>query len=324
MNTIDTAGVREVLMDAHTPDGVALAGTLTLPPGEGPHPAALLLPGSGPVDRNSDAGRMKLALGGELARMLAERGVALFRYDRRGVGATPGDWRAAGFAQNREDAAAAMAALRARPEARTDAVAVIGHSEGALHAAALGARGGPATVVLLACPARPGEEVLLWQARMIGDDLPRPVALLLKLLRTDIHKQQAATIARIKATTTDVARVRGARVNARWMREFLVHDPRADLAAITVPVLAITGDKDLQSDPDDLEVIARLVPGPVQVRRVPDLTHLLRRDPRPASLRTYRSQLRSPVDPELLGAVAGWVADHLAERQVHRVDQDPA
>ncbi|MFC5996790.1 alpha/beta hydrolase family protein [Pseudonocardia hispaniensis] len=305
------AGVREVAMDAHSPDGVALAGTLTLPLGTGPHPAALLLPGSGPVDRNSDAGRMKLALGGDLARTLAERGVALFRYDRRGVGATPGNWKAAGFVQNREDAEAALAALRARPEVRADAVAVIGHSEGALHAAALGARGGTAAVVLLACPAQPGEEVLLWQARMIGDDLPRPVALLLKLLRTDIHRQQAASIARIKATTTDIARVRGARVNARWLREFLAHDPRPDLAAITVPVLAITGDKDLQVDPDDLAAIAELVPGPVETRRTPDLTHILRRDPRPASLRTYRSQLRRPVDPELLTEVAGWVAHNL-------------
>ena len=68
---------------------------------------------------------------------------------------------------------------------------------------------------------------------------------------------------------------------ARLYREFLGYDPRPDLAAIRVPVLALTGDKDRQVDPGDLDVIARLVPGPVETRRVPELTHILRRDPWP-------------------------------------------
>ncbi len=74
-------------------------------------------------------------------------------------------------------------------------------------------------------------------------------------------KQQHA---KIKVTTTDVARIGGAKINARWMREFMTHDPRARLSRITVPVLAITGSKDRQVNPADLDFIERQVQGPVE------------------------------------------------------------
>lgn len=96
--------------------GTPLAGTLTLPSGPGPHPAVLLLHGSGPLDRDGNAPKLVMDLGRPMADALAAAGIATLRYDRRGAGATPGDWRAAGFTGNREGAAAALCALAARPE----------------------------------------------------------------------------------------------------------------------------------------------------------------------------------------------------------------
>jgi fermentation-respiration switch protein FrsA (DUF1100 family) len=160
--------------------------------------------------------------------------------------------------------------------------------------------------VLLSCSATPGEQLLRWQARQIAPTLPAPVRGLLRLLRTDLEAKVAANHARVRATSTDVARVGGVRLNARWTREFLDHDPRTDLARVGVPVLALTGTKDLQVDPADLDVIAATVPAPVTVHRVPDLTHTLRRQPGPASLRAYRAELRHPVDPAVLATVTGW------------------
>ncbi len=98
----------------------------------------------------------------------------------------------------------------------------------------------------------------------------------------------------------------GARLNARWHREFLAHDPRRDLARLTVPVLAMTGEKDLQVPADDLAVLAATVPGPVEVHRVPDLTHTLRRQERAPSMRRYREELRRPVDADVLATVITW------------------
>ncbi|GIG87805.1 alpha/beta hydrolase [Plantactinospora endophytica] len=302
------AHMRDVDMTAIADDGLPLVGTLTLPAGPGPHPAVLLLHASGRLDRDANTGsRLRMELGPPLATALARDGIATLRYDRRGVGATAGDWRATGFADNRQDAAAALRALAGRPDIRPDAIGVVGHSEGAVHAMALGTRPEVAAVVLLAGFARPGEEALRWQAGMIARDLPAPVRPLLPVLRSLAARQ----LTRIKTTSTDVLRVAGRPVNARWMREMLGHDPRPDLANIRVPVLAITGAKDIQVDPADLDEIRRLVPGEVEVHRIPDLTHPLRRDPGRPSVRSYPRLLRQPVDGELLAQVSGWLAHRL-------------
>jgi pimeloyl-ACP methyl ester carboxylesterase len=302
--------VRELPL--RVPGEPPLAGTLTLPDVPTPVPAVLLAAGSGPLDRDSNHRRLRFDVTRALAQALAEGGLASLRYDKRGVGGSPGDWRAAGLYDNVDDLARARDALAARPEVDPGRIVLAGHSEGAVLAAALagradGRQGVPvAGVVLLAMSATPGAELLRWQARQIASTLPAPVRGLLRLLRTDLEAKVAANHRRILATTSDVARIDGVRVNARWTREFLRHDPRTDLARLTVPVLAVTGDKDLQVPADDLAVLAATVPGPVEFRRVPDLTHTLRRQPRAASMRHYREELRRPVDPELCSTVVAW------------------
>jgi uncharacterized protein len=290
-----------------------LVGTLTTPAGDGPFPAVLLLPGSGPVDRNSDHKRMPLGITRELAQALDAAGLATFRYDKRGVGESTGSWRAVGLHDNIADARAALATLTAASDVDPRAVFAVGHSEGALLAGALAAGDTPlAGVVLLSASATPGEELLRWQAAQIAPTLPTPVRLLLRLLRTDLEKKVAANHVKIKATTTDVARVDGARINARWSREFMAYDPRADLTRITVPVLAITGAKDLQVDPADLDTIVATVQGPVQTHVIPDVSHILRGQAGPATLRSYGKDLREPVDTRLVSTLVDWLERRLA------------
>ncbi|HYO39080.1 MAG TPA: alpha/beta fold hydrolase [Nocardioidaceae bacterium] len=286
-----------------------LAGSLTIPPGEGPFPAVLLLPGSGPIDRNSHHKRMPLGITGQLATALDAAGLATFRYDKRGVGASTGRWHAAGFSDNRDDAAAALQLLLTHPEVDPARVIVLGHSEGALHAAGLAADGATiAGLVLLSCSALPGEALLRWQSAQIAPTLPTPVRVLLRLLRTDLQARTAKTHDKIKATTTDEARIEGVKVNARWHREFMAHDPRTDLARIAVPVLAVTGGKDLQVPAADLAQIRELVPAPVETHEIADLSHILRAQPGPASLSGYKQEMRQPVDTGLVDLVVGWVS----------------
>jgi uncharacterized protein len=302
-----TDDVRELRLTVPAADGLALASTLTLPAGQGPHPAVLCLPGSGKADRDSNAGRVRMDLGRPLATALARHGIASLRYDRRGVGATPGDWHTVGFLDNRADAAAALHALRGHPEIRPRAVGVLGHSEGAVHAMWLAAHAQPAAAVLLAGYARSGEQALRWQGARFAGTVPRPFRPLLPVLRRTARRQ----LARLAATTTDSARIGGLRVNARWWREQLAYDPRPDLARIPVPVLAVTGAADTQVDPGDLDVIADLVPGGAETHRTPGLTHILRRTDGPGAVFTYRRLLRDPVDAELLTTVAHWLATRL-------------
>ena len=291
--------------------GLRLAGTLTLPAGaDAPSPAALLLVGSGPVDRNENYKILRVDATRQLAHALAAAGIASLRYDKRGVGASEGgDWRAAGFFDAVDDAAAALAFLAGRPEVDASRVAAIGHSEGALTATALAGRGEPvAAIVLLAGSAVPGTEVGRYQARRFVSTLPKSIQKLVRVLRIDVERRVAESHARVNATTGNIARVGLRRINARWTREFLAYDPAVDLARCHVPVLAVTGGKDIQIDPGQLDAIRAALAGPVTISRPADLTHTLRRQPGRPTLLAYRKELRRPVDPDLLAEVVGWTA----------------
>ncbi len=228
--------------------------------------------GSGPVDRDSNARRLRLDVTRQLAHLLAAAGVASLRYDKRGVGESEParDWREYGVHDRIDEARAAMRWLGARAEVDPGRIVVVGHSEGALAAAAIGADGPAAAgVVLLSASATVGEALLHWQVAQVAPTLPSAVRLALRLTRTDLAAKVAKNHARIKATTTDVARIGGVKTNTRWSREFLALDPAQTLARVTCPVLAITGSKDLQVDPADLGVIERLVSGPVETYLAP-------------------------------------------------------
>lgn len=294
------------------PDADALHGSMRVPVGSGPLPAALLLPGSGPVDRDGNAPGMPLEIQLALAEALAGAGVASLRYDRRGVG-DGSDWREVRMSQNTEDAARALQRLRTDPRIDPDQIAVIGHSEGAVHALRLAVREPlPAAVVLLSAPARPGGEVLLWQAEQIAPGLPKPVRAILRVTRIDVTAKTKAAHDKLRATTTDVARVNGAKVNAGWFREFLDDDPREQVRELAVPTLALTGTADLQTPPADAAAIAAMAPGPVNVVQPDRISHLLRRDPSDLpTLKDYKRQVRQPVDAEVLRTVTDWVAQQL-------------
>ena len=139
-------------------DGVTLAGTLTLPRyPRRPVPAVVLLSGPGPQDRDSYA---PIGAGWrpfrEIAGALSSQGIAVLRYDDRGVGASTGDFASGTELSEAQDAKAALAYLRARPEVARGHLALLGHSEGArvamLVAAAYPGLGG---LVLMAGAADP-------------------------------------------------------------------------------------------------------------------------------------------------------------------------
>ncbi|MGB6454061.1 MAG: alpha/beta hydrolase [Streptosporangiaceae bacterium] len=291
--------------------GCVLAGTYA--EAAEPIAAALLIPGSGRTDRNSDVRlpggqRLRGAITRAIAEALGPVGVSTLRFDKRGVGASGGDYLTTGMDQRSADVRAARGWLAAKAAGLP--LLAIGHSEGTYYAAQLAADGQAAGIALLSGAAGTGADVLSYQVAELADRMPASVKLILWLLRTDVVRAQRKNLAKILASTSDVIRVQGSRVNAKWTRDFVAYDPVPVLARVSVPVLAITGGHDLQVPPGDVEAMGKLVHGPFEGHVVADLSHMLRSDPDSLGPRGYRRQTRQPVSPEVLRLVTDWVARH--------------
>jgi len=279
-----------------TPSGVTLAGTLTVPTGDsGKVPAVLLLTGSGPQDRD-EANPM---LPGwrpfrQVADTLGRRGIAVLRLDDRGVGGSGGDVNAATLPTFAEDARAALAFLRSRPEVDAGRVGIVGHSEGG-YVGPMVAAEDPAlrALVLVAAPARTGRALVEYQNRSVIERNPvlAPVAdslLPLALARVD---SVAATVP--------------------WFRSLLDHDPIPFAGRLRMPVLILQGETDSQVPAAEAAALAEAIRGggnrEVTVRLFPDVNHLLVRDP-VGAYEGYASLPSLEVVPEVLGALADWLA----------------
>jgi len=257
-------------------DGISLAGTLTLPEDGAPHPAVVLLTGSGPQNRDEEVfGFKPFAL---IADHLTRHGIAVLRYDDRGVGGSTGDTMDSTSEDFAGDAAAAVAWLRARDDIDAGRVGLLGHSDGAIAAAIAASREPLAFIVLMAGPALPGERILRFQAEAIAkasgasDDAIAAV-----------RKKQDSLFAAVRAGEgLEELGVAGAEldgVRSRWYRYFLDFDPAGALSKVTCPVLALYGGKDMQvpagPDRDALEAaLAEAGNTRVTVRVYPEANHL--------------------------------------------------
>ena len=288
---------------------LTLAGTFAVPAAGGPVPAVLMLQGSGRTDRDDNAKALAVDVFPQLSAAIERAGFATFRYDKRGVGGSAGDYFSSDFDDLLTDAVAAVEWLRARAEVDASRVIALGHSEGAVVSVRLAAGAAPvAGAVLLAGAAQTGEQILAWQGRQVADSLTGASKWAVRLLHIDPVKSQQKALNRIRSSSSDVVRVQGRKINAAWMRQFLAYDPAPDLARVSVPVLAITGDRDLQVDPDDLDRMRDLVQGPFEALRPSGVTHLLRAEGAKRGLSGYKEQARRPVDPRVISAVTGWLA----------------
>ena len=310
--------------------GLSFAGTLATPEGEGPFPAALFLHGSGPVDRDGNALGMAMDAYRQLARGLAQVGIASLRFDKRGVGASEGDLSVAAMSDLLDDAAAALDALRSAPQVDPDRVVLIGHSEGAYLAPAIaGTDAQLAGIALLAGAAQPLDEVTLWQIetllRQRGATEEEIAASLeqedayIAFVEGSTGQWSDYTIEELQAAlpwlTEDVAgQLAMTPLGLPWLREHYTADTEGALRAVSIPVFALNGDKDLQVPPESGERIRAILEEAgnenVTVHLLEDLNHLLRHHPEDPNL-IYR-HVEDPVDPRVIELLQTWAVERLA------------
>ena len=258
---------------------IELAGTLTLPRADGPVPGVVLVSGSGPQDRDETLmGHKPFAV---LADHLTRAGIAVLRYDDRGVAGSTGDFAAATSQDFASDADAALAWLGAQPEVDASGIGIVGHSEGGLVGPIVATRGDRARfLVLLAGPGVPGRDVLRTQSRVVAElqgadsiaveTNARVLETLFQVMEETSDPEETARRARevladaIAGLDPSERAASGipdgdagpwldgqvAQFNSPWMRYFIAHDPAPVLEATRVPVLALNGTLDAQVDAD--------------------------------------------------------------------------
>ncbi len=293
-----------------------LAGTIALPGPGGPFPGVLFITGSGQVDRNENLKKMRINAFYDISHYLAQNGIASLRYDKRGVGQSEGDHWKTGFYDHAQDALAALQYLKQQKDFQPENIFLLGHSEGAFIATRLAGSGAEvAGIILLAGGAQSGEAVLKWQVVQVARGLKGINRWLIKILRINVSKAQQKQIDKIKRSKKNSFRQNlFVKINAIWLREFMAYDPTEDLQRITVPVLAITGSKDIQVDPADLERMAHLVKAPFEHHVIQDITHMLRIEEGEASISKYKEEIKRPVEPQLLEIVLRWLKNRIELR----------
>lgn len=253
-------------------DGLDFAGTFACPAGEGPFPTVLFVSGSGPQDRDESLmGHKPFAV---IADALARRGVASLRYDDRGVGGSEGDLMNSETASFANDAIAAIRFLETLGEVDVDALGLIGHSEGGLVGPMVAAREPQLDfLVLLAPPGEPLDRLLLRQSSD-GLRLKGVEEELLQRVERDsqgdmeLIKNRALSreelVAALRKRSEEVRAGYGEGVleslgftdavfedslqvvSTKWFRSLMNIDPRVYLDSLTLPTLALFGEKDVQ------------------------------------------------------------------------------
>lgn len=316
--------------------GITLAGTLTLPKGKGPFPAALLITGSGPQNRDEEiAGHRPFLV---IADHLTRRGFAVLRVDDRGVGKSTGGMADATTLDFVEDALAGVAFLKSRHEIDASRVGLIGHSEGGIVGAIAASKSdGIAFLVLMAATGVKGAEVLTMQADLMATAAGAPPAAreqsrilqqkLLAIAEQEEDREKVRAKARAELEPLIANAPEGQRqtieramdgqisgLTSPWMRFFLRYDPSEALRKVKCPVLAINGEKDLQVSPkQNLPAIRKALEeagnSDVTVEELPGLNHMFQHADK--GLPSEYGSIEETFAPAALNAILDWLEKRL-------------
>ena len=321
----------EVVFD-NAAAGVKLAGTLTRPEFGGPFPAVVLITGSGPQDRDSTfMGHRSFLV---LADYLTRRGLAVLRVDDRGVGKSTGDRAKCTSPDWAEDALAGVAYLLTRREINPKQIGLLGHSEGGIVAPIAAVKcTDVAFLVILAGAGVTGAQISLAQneAIMRADGASEQAIADQRSLLASVYavveqeQDNAVATARIREIVTkeqakdphlteDRAQAELhavlSQVLTPWFRYWVSYDPRPTLEKVKVPVLALTGERDLQVPArQSLPVIEQaLKAGGNQhhvVKMLPGLNHLFQ-TAKTGSPNEYAG-IEETMSPVAMGTIADWI-----------------
>lgn len=316
-------------------DNVKLAGTLTLPRGAGKFPAVILITGSGGQDRDSTVAEHRPFL--VLADYLTRKGIAVLRVDDRGIGGSDLGTLAATTENFAGDVLAGVEYLKNRKEINAKRIGLIGHSEGGIIAPIAAVRSKDvAFIVMLAGMGQTGADTILTQlALSLEKSGAKPETInqaieFQKRLFAIIKSEPDNKLAEEKIN--EMAAKRKSKMNERqfaeftkveaklkaempvllspWYRYFIAYNPRPTLERVTIPVLALNGEADIQvSSKENLALIAAALKAggnkDYTVKSFPKLNHLFQTSE--TGLPSEYGEIEETISPLVLEMVSDWI-----------------
>ncbi|GAA4962123.1 alpha/beta hydrolase family protein [Algibacter aquimarinus] len=319
-------------------NNIKLAGTFTLPKTKKKPAVAILISGSGPQNRNEEVKQFNHRPFLVLSDYLTNQGIAVLRYDDRGVAKSKGDFGSATSLDFASDVEAAISYLKTRKDIDTSKIGLIGHSEGGLIAPIVASKNRDvAFIVLLAGTGVNGGKILETQTRRaaelagaqknILDENEKLSSKIYDIIRNNTDEEIIKTeitnflngfkknnptspIASVISPT--MIKQQLSVLKSEWMLNFIRLEPADYLAKTTCPVLALNGSKDFQVLPKlNLEGIKNGLEKAnnkdVTIKELDDLNHMFQ-TAETGSLQEY-GQIEETFSPIALEIIKDWILE---------------
>lgn len=329
---------REEVTFINSKAGNSLAGTLTMPSSGKVTKIVVLITGSGPQNRNEEMKQFNHRPFLVLSDWLTRQGIAVLRYDDRGVGKSTGIYTQATSADFADDAEAAVNYIKSRADLKNLAVGLVGHSEGGMIAPIVASRNTAVKfIVLLAGPGVPISELMIKQTtdqlKLAGASADaiastsatnQKVYALMKqnaglpakevnekvstLLLEEFSKYPADALG--GANINDLVKKTVSGISSPWYHYFISFNPADYLTKVKCPVLAINGTLDSQVDCDqNLNAIKNsLTKGKnknFQIVPLAGLNHLFQKAVT-GSVQEY-AEIQETINPVALEKTSTWI-----------------
>jgi pimeloyl-ACP methyl ester carboxylesterase len=325
----------EVVFD-NTEAQVSLSGTLTLPGKKEKSPVVILISGSGPQDRDETVANHKPFL--VLSDYLTRQGIAVLRFDDRGVGKSTGNFSSATTKDFSTDVISAVNYLASRSDIDSNNIGLIGHSEGGIIAPlAVNESNDVSFIVLLASTGIVGSEISLIQSKTmrpfpVPDEDAYEQAIRtaieiassdkdISIIKSELNTHYNATIAPIlKPLVGDDAKVSQIIMSliemrtTPWVRYFYNYNPAKEIEKLSIPVLSLNGSNDTQvsAEINQKGIQDALIKGnnkDYKVLEIEGLNHFFQ-ESKTGKMDEY-SKIEQTFSPIALNEISTWILEHL-------------
>lgn len=328
--------LEEEVVFANKEANVSLAGTLTLPGNNKKSPVVILISGSGPQDRDETFANHKPFW--ILADHLTRQGIAVLRFDDRGVGKSTGNFSKATTADFSTDVLSAVKYLKSRHDIDSNNIGLIGHSEGGIIAPlAANQTKDVSFIVLLASTGIPGSEISLMQSISMRpfpvpneaayeQAIRKAIAIAasnkeLSVIKNELLEHYNATITPILnplvGDDKKVTQIINGLIETRttpWVRYFYNYNPATEIEKLSIPVLSLNGTNDTQvvAEINQKGIKDALIKGKnkdFKVLKLEGLNHFFQ-ESKSGKMDEY-SKIEQTFSPIALNEISSWVLEHV-------------